>query len=204
MGYGYSMPGHPTYGYNYAPPDAANLVAFAGKGGVYFGPAFDAVAYAPVLAALQPGASSITQPYVIDISDAALGYKNYANDSQGRPRFDGNYVQWDQVHTRPDATQRRFYEPTMTQAQFNALMAGGASFRRFDGVYFSNHVVGGWFPDNDVEFNGAIVCRDDAIFFRKNLVINHDKRLLDPSAKLISLPGSLKRPRLIKWRDITN
>lgn len=208
--YGFAVPGDPQYSFTYKDNQQQDFLALAAKGNVIIGDYTSAQFQSNVLPKLASGNTnnSITQPYAIDPTDADLGYHTGSQgvmyDSKGRPLFDGNYTQKDKG-TKLDGEDRRFYESTLSDAQFKALInSSDPLFKsdgqpKFDGVFFTNHAAAGAVNAEALNVNGALVSRDDALMFRSQLYINHDSRLRDAQASQLALPVSIKRPKLKSW-----
>ena len=206
--YGFALPGDPQYGFTYKGNEKQDFLALAAKGNVVIGDYTSAQFNANVLPALRPGAQSVTQPYAIDPTDAALGYhtgnKGVMYDAKGRPLFDGDYTTWD-GGAKLDGKGRKFYESTLSDSAFKQLINPNdplfktSGKAKLDGVFYTNHAVAGAVNAEALNVNGALVSRDDALMFRKDLYLNHDTRLLDTSAVQLALPVSIKRPKLKSW-----
>jgi hypothetical protein len=230
--YGFVVPGDSTYGFGSPNPNTRDLLGLAAKGNIVIGdyadrPGTDSDFPGQVVPRITPGAGSITQPYVVDPTDAGLGYRDYS-DGKGRPVFNGNYDRHDgglklDRHSSP----RKFYESSLPDAEFSALVdpklsrtsykwgatwafEGGRWVSRpgwvrdyystvtIDGVLFTNHALAGLSKSDYLVINGALVGRDDGLVFGRNLTINHDSRLIGNKATDIVLPFSIKRPKLIR------
>lgn len=209
--YGWANPGDPDpkYSLGYPDPNAQDLVGFVAKGNIVIGDPSDPDFQSDVLPKLQ---APSTRPYAVDQSDAALGYVNAgAAACSGAPScFDGNYNQND-GGTRTDSSPRKFYEPTLTDAQLKANWTivnphlsktnSGQYSDTFDGVYYTDHGFIGKLGPRYVNFNGSVVARDDAFVYNENLQINHDVRLLNPKSAKIGLPNDIWRPILVQWQE---
>ncbi len=208
--YGFAVPGDAQYSFTYQDNQKQDFLALAAKGNVIIGDYTSKQFADNVLPKLASGdrASSITQPYAIDPTDAPLGYhtgnKGVMYDDKGRPLFNGDYTKKD-GGAKLDGKDRRFYESTLSDDQFKALIdpndplfnSGGQP--KFDGVLFTNHTVAGAVNAEALNVNGALISRDDALMFRSQLYINHDSRLRDAQASQLALPVSIKRPKLRSW-----
>ncbi|MBI3010832.1 MAG: hypothetical protein HYY57_07605 [Candidatus Omnitrophica bacterium] len=140
---------------------------------------------------------------MIDPTDLSLGYDNYAPDAQGRPQFDGNYDQSD-GGLKLDGTQRKFYESTLSNTDFQALVSMNSTWTAIEGVIFTNHLFAGAINSSiGAGIRGAIVARDESISFTGSMLgIAHDLRLLDNSAlPYVGLPIGVQRPQLIAWQE---
>jgi len=214
--YGFSLPGDPVYGFSdcFSNPDTNPLLGLIAKGNVVLGNPFSANFKNKAVPRLEPGADSITQPYMVDPTDAAIGYTDAGNPTLcgGRsPCFNGDYNRDDVFG---DGITRKFYEPSLAQGQFETLFddhcADGAcdvfynpasSSVMIDAVLFTNHALVGYVPAKKVEFTGALVSRDEAVVFNEALLLNHDIRLLRKSALDLGMPAGIERPRLVSWRE---
>ena len=204
------MPGDPVYGFGAPDPNTQDLVGLAAKGNIIVGDYTDPDFQTYVVPKLTPGAQSVTQPYVIDPSDAALGYDDYALDSKGRPRFSGNYDQRDKnadgtPGTKIDGTPRKFYESSLPNLEFQQRFAAAKAIYPYyvliSGVLYTNHAVASLAEASYMGLLGAVVARDDAMIFQRSFWIDHDIRLLDKSASALALPFSIKSARLLTWEE---
>lgn len=208
--YGFAIPGDPLYSFTYPDNEQQDFLALAAKGNVILGDYTSSQFQTNVLPKLKPGASSLTQPYAVDPTDAALGYHTgsggFMYDAQGRPLFDGNYDQTD-TGVKLDGSPRKFYESTLSDAAFQQLVNPNDPLNKqsgkakLDGVYFTNHALAGVANATNLNVNGSLVARDDALMFRQNFYLNHDIRLLDSSAVEFALPVTIKRPQLRSWQE---
>jgi len=230
--YGYAVPGDETYGFSnvtafkqsHAAPEKASLLGLAAKGNIVIGNYRSAPFENKTLPKLRTGVGSIVQPYVVDPTDEALGYKDSTN-VKGELVFSGNYDRRDwQLNaagqlvpgTKLDGTERKFYESTLPNDVFQALIDPSDplySFSRdgqIDAVLYTNHAIAGYVPPkqhdgngyNYFTMNGSMVSRDDALMIDSNFVLNHDMRLSGQGgANNLGLPLALARPRLTRWRE---
>ena len=73
-----------------------------------------------------------------------------------------------------------------------------------DGVFFTNHWMGGYVQSANLEINGTMISRDDGLYFQNTLTLNHDIRLLDSSqTSIVALPGGIKRLKMRGWKDVS-
>ena len=213
--YGYAAPGHPTYGFGLPDNNTRDFLGLAAKGNIVIGDYTSDKFEAESLPRFGDGESSITQPYAIDPSDASLGYHDDGFDAAGRPRFSGNYDQWDGGY-KLDANgnpgeQRKFYESSLSDAQFQALVSPGwkpataSSIGELDAALFTNHLITGYAPQTNYLYQfGSMVGRDDGLVFYSNWWSDHDTRLNNAGMGLssqIALPFGIKRPRLMSWSE---
>ncbi len=226
--YGFAFPGDPTYGFPqvkdqgkpvFPDPFSQDLVGLAAKGNIIIGDYTKPAFRNNVLPNLKPGATSKTQPYVVDQTDAnSLGYQNAAAAACGgkSPCFDGNYDQQDKEGMadglKADRTPRKFYESSLSDASFQNMVANlpnearmptGANTTVIDAVLYTNHALAGFIPTTGTTvFNGAIVSRDDGIVSNGPFQITHDIRLLsDQAAQRITLPLDIKRSTLSGFKE---
>ncbi|HKL21554.1 MAG TPA: hypothetical protein VJ904_07090 [Tichowtungia sp.] len=152
-----------------------------------------------------------TASHATDVSDAALGYVSYTED--GEPFFDGDYTERDGLdgnEVRTDGSNRHYYEPILSDADYAALNPR-EWIGWFDAVLYANHLIAGDFDSNAV-INGAFVCRDESVKRHGNLAVNWDARLgsrsLDGQTFYAGLPGMMLPPRqpmpsrTIQWAEI--
>ncbi|MBI2104997.1 MAG: hypothetical protein HYT90_05415 [Candidatus Omnitrophica bacterium] len=208
--YGFANPGDPQYSFTYPDNEKRGFLGLAAKGNIVVGDYTSKQFEDNVLPKLKPGAQSVTQPYVVDPSDATLGYhtgnKGKMYDEKGRPLFDGNYVQKD-GGAKLDGKDRKFYESSLSDAEFKKLinssdpLFASSGRPKIDAVLFTNHAVAGAVNAEALSVNGALISRDDALMFRSRLDLNHDSRLLDAAAAQLALPVSIKRLKLKSWKE---
>lgn len=138
-----------------------------------------------------------TGPYEVDATDASIGYVSYYQD--GKPYFDGNYVDTD-GGTKTDGSARRYYESSLSNAQFQALSPTNY-ISQIDALIYDNHATAGRIYN--ASFNGAIIARDEAIVFSGWIVVNYDYRFKEngPEYVDVKLPISLMVPEKKRWAD---
>lgn len=220
--YGYAVPGDPEYGFSLPSNSTKDLVGLAAKGNIVIG---DYTSYADdplsptdfstaVLPKLKPKSddnpAGITMPYVVDPTDADMGYDSLDPSLCGgkSPCFNGDYTVQDKQDGLPafkadSVTPRKFYETSLPDTQMKAL-ADPALRNQFytspikiDAILYTNHAVAALVKAPHLVLNGAVVARDDALLFNKSMTVNHDVRLIsDQASKAIALPLSLARPSL--------
>ena len=186
------------------------------KGNVILGDYTSTQFQTVVLPKIGSGAGTITQDYAIDATDSPMGYHDAAFDAQGRPLFSGNYDQQDQQAGAPglklDGTPRKFYESSLPDGQFRALLDNdwnpsiGGMRGNVHAALFTNHLLAGYDPHAEYFYLfGSVVARDDAFMFRRSLWIDHDVRLTTggggATTNTVGLPVSVKRPRLTTWKE---
>ena len=209
--YGFAVPGDSQYSFTYPDNKKQDMMGLAAKGNIIVGDYTSGEWKSKTISQLQPGgAGSVVQPYVIDPTDAALGYHTGSAgqmyDSKNRPLFDGNYNRPD-GGKKLDGQNRKFYESTLSDAQFkqyidnNDPLLKSGSDARVEAILFTNHALAGWVKAKYFALQGAAVARDDALNFSENLYVNHDTRLLTQDAQRIALPVEIKRPRLVAWTE---
>lgn len=223
--YGFAFPGDPVYGFDYQPNSERDMLGLAAKGNIVLGDytwdgdgdGMTDFEERGVLEMLQPNTADNpdgkTQPYAVDQSDAALGYGSYW--IQGRPYFDGDYTQVDKngQGEKADGTPRRFYESSLPDAQFQALVEPSwrsdpnepQPYHGFvDAVLYTNHALAGLTPHYGFTFFGSLVARDDAMVRTGTYTdMHHDVRLLgDEMASQTVLPLDIHRPRLKRWEEL--
>ena len=210
--YGFAMPGDPEYSFTYPDNKTQDMMGLAAKGNVIIGDYTSEEWKAKTTSQLQPGgAGSVVQPYVIDPTDAALGYHTGSAgqmyDSKNRPLFDGDYIKND-GGKKLDGQDRKFYESTLSDAQFKQYVDDGDPLMnpytyvaRVDATLFTNHALAGWVKAPRFVLLGAVVARDDVLNFHEHLFIYHDTRLLTQDAQRVALPVDIKRPRFVSWTE---
>ncbi len=223
-GYGFVLPDDPVYSFPtvkdsdgkplYPNPDTKDFLGLAAKGNVVIGDytsdAFKTNALPNIKPKSPDNPNSKTQAYVIDPTDADLGYYTgkggMMTDSQGRPLFDGNYDQQDKDGASPgiksDGSPRKFYESSLDDATFKSKLSMPAnSTVSIDAAVFTNHALAGMTPGSLI-VNGAIVSRDDGLVYNGTMIVDHDTRLLGgTTGQQVVLPLTLHRPSLVGWKD---
>lgn len=209
--YGWAMPDQEAYNFGLPKNNEKDIVGFAAKGNVIIGDYTASTFQEYVLPKLSPGLESVIQPYVIDPTDASLGYHDYGVDNKNRPRFSGNYNQLD-GKLKLDEAPRKFYESTLSDESFKKLI--DPTDRMFqkngavmvEGVFFTNHALAGYVPVRRLDMQGALVARDESLLFPvgSSFRLNHDIRLLDQkeTAPDMMLPVGIKRLKLISWQEV--
>lgn len=180
-----------------------DFLALCAKGNLVFGDDFKSF--------LQTLAKSpITATHASDVTDLELGYVSYT--SGGVPYFDGDYTATDGENhdaVRTDGSQRAYYDPILGDAKFQSLGVS-ATIGKIDGVVYANHLVAGT-AANGMQFNGAVICRDEVIKRTGNLYLNWDIRLGSQSregrrsggfALIDLLPRQATVYRTIKWTEL--
>lgn len=212
--YGFAVPDDPLYGFGLPSNDTKELLALAAKGNIVIGDYTSEEFKDAIEPLLQPKSpqnpQGKTQEYAIDPSDQDIGYFSYAKG--GRKMFNGDYTKWDGGYKLdpegiPGTSKRKFYESSLPDDQFQALVETCADSSSCNGeiqaVLFTNHALTGlppWTTRADVF--GSIVSRDDALVFKaRELQIAHDVRLLGDQDDVgqVALPFSIKRPEHVRW-----
>ena len=208
--YGYAYPGDSQYGFGYPAPTTYDSFSLMAKGNVVVGDYTSGDFTAKVIPNINGTSGSKTKPYVVDPTDASLGYDSEQPSLCGgqSPCFDGNYDQYDNKGVKSGEgtstdQNRKFYESTLQDSYFHSLVdlaiSDPTARVTIDAVLFTNHALAAYVK-GAVTINGAMVSRDDALIFGSALTINQDVRLLDNPADL-GLPSSIVRPTLRAWVD---
>jgi hypothetical protein len=215
--YGYAQPGHATYGFGLPSNNTKPLLGLTAKGNIVLGDYTSPSFHDYVVPLFDGSEGAVTMPYVIDPTDASLGYHDAGFDDTGKPKFSGNYDQFDGgVKLNADGTvyendggstvPRKFYESSLTDEAFQALVdanwdpetAGGWQ-GGVNAVLFTNHALMGYTPQEGLNIFGSVVARDDTLVYNTSLGIEHDARLTTGGANQatdIGLPFSIRRPTL--------
>ncbi len=215
--YGFAVPEDPEYNFGLPSNEKKDMLALAAKGNIVIGDYTSNEFRQNTLPLLQPrNRRGTTQAYVIDPSDAALGYFSYAH--KGKPYFDGDYTQVDEngrgqkidPRTGRPVGPRRFYESTLPDAEFKKLAetcSDSYCSGTINATLFTNHALTGYMPwTSSVNFFGSMVSRDDALSSRASAMsIAHDIRLLkagqSSNLTTLTLPLGIKRPKLTSWEE---
>jgi len=205
--YGFAIPGDPLYSYTYEDNASKDFLGLAAKGNIVIGDYTNKDFQDNAIPLINGDAiTSISQDYVVDMTDASLGYHDYV-DVNGRPHFSGNYDRVD-GGTKLDDSPRKFYESSVPDDLFpllvdSNLQSYSSGDINVDGVLFTNHALVGYVPIKNFTMNGAIISRDEAIVFDKYFRINHDTRLLNSGNGVgLALPFTLDKPQLESWREV--
>jgi len=186
-----------------------DMIGLAAKGNIIFGD-YTQSYWNGSKTYFKPG---FTHGYATDASDYAIGYDSDGNTNNGY-WFDGNYTSYDGGDRFQDDgtvdSNRRYYESSLSHADFHALCGpntGDGDPNIIDAVMYNNHAIGGYVGNNSDGFtmNGAMIARDDAIIYRKRVVMNWDIRLGSESFEGIDtyfLPQVLGKPNTVAWRDL--
>ena len=228
--YGYAVPGNPTYGFSqvqaftntYETPQSSDMVGLSAKGNIIIGDYTSDEFNNYVKPKLTPnGEKSLVQPYVVDPSDATIGYDSKTRSLCGgkSPCFNGRYTDPDGgtyfdynklgQPIKTDGTKRKFYESSLREDKFTALIdpddplyAPGKT-ARIDAVLYTNHAIAGYVPPKEegrnLSLNGTMVGRDDALVIDSDFTINHDMRLNMHDVSPADLPVTIARPQLRSW-----
>ena len=88
----------------------------------------------------------------------------------------------------------------------DSILQGQYSYTitRIDAVLYNNHGTIG--KVGNCDFNGSIVCRDDAIIYQAHLDLNWDIRLGSRSSDamdlFIFLPVVVSDPSVVGWKEV--
>ena len=213
--YGFAMPGDAQYGFGLPDNAAKDLIGLAAKGNVILGDYTSAVFAINVLPSLQTqetNPAGKTQPYVVDPTDAPLGYDDDYID--GQSVFNGDYTRVDEhgAGVKTDWQPRRFYESSLPDIQLQALIdplwnpTQPRAYRNYvTAVLYTNHALAGYMPGYGSSIFGSVVSRDEALAFGGDYAsIIHDLRLTGSGqAATVALPLSIKRPRLVNLKELS-
>ncbi len=138
-----------------------------------------------------------TSAYKVDASDASIGYVSYYQG--GDPYFDGNYTAYD-GGTKTDGSNRRYYESSLSNSDWNALHATN-HVSQIDALIYNNHATSGRIIN--AEFNGSIIARDEALVFQGSITVNYDYRFKQNAAEYVGvdLPIALMEPERRLWSE---
>ncbi|MFH1759680.1 MAG: hypothetical protein ABIA63_01140 [bacterium] len=140
-------------------------------------------------------APPFTQPYIVDPSDAGIGYVSYYQG--GDPYFNGNYTAYD-GGTKSDGSQRKYYESSLSDSAF-ASLGPVNQVGQIDALVYTNHAISG--RVSNMKFNGSVIGRDEAIAFQGYIMMNYDYRVKENGIEFvdIQLPISVMQPQKVKW-----
>lgn len=183
---------------------SADMIGLVAKGNIVLGKYTDSTW-------LSDCRSYITTPFVTayscDSSDASIGYGstfagNYtANDSGYKVTY--TYDSKKKTYRASGTTSRKYYESSVGD-QIIKNYAQSASLSEIDAVLYNNHAVMG--KVGTCLFNGAMVCRNEAIIYSSSVRFNWDSRLgsLSPDGLdfFIYLPMDVADPKVVGWREV--
>lgn len=179
----------------------ADMLGLAAKGNIILGNYTDSTWYNKVRRYIRPG---FTHAYDTDPSDYENGYDSDWNPNNGH-RFDGNYTGKDgsqRIDADGNITDRRYYQSSNDQA-FLTLEPTN-DIHKIDAVNYTNHLFSG--HTHEMNFNGAIVARDEGIIFQNYVKMTWDIRLGSPrydGARInFALPQTLAKPNTLYWREL--
>jgi len=173
--YGFIQPGDPQYGFGYPKPETRDLIGLAAKGNIIIGDYTSKDFRTKVLPHLTPktmgNPKGKTQPYIIDPTDAPLGYHDAGFmtglDGQSRPKFSGNYDQQDQANGLPaikrnlDGTEAVDGEGTVIPRNFYESSLPDEAFKKIIDTNRNGLIDQG----DDAIFNTSAVAKVDAVLF---------------------------------------
>ncbi|HRT28397.1 MAG TPA: hypothetical protein P5527_01255 [Kiritimatiellia bacterium] len=145
--------------------------------------------------------------YACDPSDASIGYPSvfggdYAANDGGR-QIEYKYNDRTRKHEPTSTTPRTYYQSSVGDwvIQQNAQ---NANITQIDAVLYNNHATMGRI--GECRFNGAMVCRDEALIYIRSVQFNWDIRLGSYSRDAVNislyLPVSPAMPRVIAWQEV--
>lgn len=189
-------------------PDAAiesnrncDLLGLVAKGNIVLGNPQNASWRRDVTPYMTP---PFVKPYACDPTDASIGYP---------ATFNGNYTAKDGLTrvTSVSKKNNKYYANTEASAYYQSLvqdsiLQGQYSYTitRIDAVLYNNHGTIG--KVGNCDFNGSIVCRDDAIIYQAHLDLNWDIRLGSRSSDamdlFIFLPVVVSDPSVVGWKEV--
>jgi hypothetical protein len=100
---------------------------------------------------------------------------------------------------------RKYYE-TVCEDSIISSMYGNTSIAQIDAVLYNNHAICGHV--GTCSFNGALVCRNEAIRYGRGLYLNWDIRLYSGSSETVDndkvglAKSSDNPPQVIDWREL--
>ena len=133
----------------------------------------------------------------------------------GRNYVNGHYEYYeeevdDYADVPKTSYNRKYYESVCNNSVITSnLQRNGsqiASITQIDAVLYNNHTICG--KIGACSFNGALVCRNEAIMYSGNLWMNWDIRLYSGSSETVSndkvglAKSSDNPPQVIDWREL--
>ncbi len=141
-----------------------------------------------------------TQAYDTDATDAVIGYDSDGNPLNGY-RFDGDYTSNDggvKDDGSGEATNRKYYESSLSDDFINTNGAPSNQIRRIDAVTYTNHAFAG--RVGAFTMNGTLVARDEAIIYSGSIRMNYDIRAKSKGDDF-HLPSELALPQTMSWKE---
>jgi len=188
---------------------ACDLLGLVAKGNIVLGNPQNSSWLNDVTPYMKP---PFVKPYACDPTDASIGYPtvfngNYtAQDGLQRvvsvtarsEKIDGKQVIVKTANTEPSRYYKSLVQDSILQGQYSYTIT------RIDAVLYNNHGTIG--KVGNCDFNGSIVCRDDALIYQARLDINWDIRLgsrsLDAMDLFIFLPVVVGDPSVVGWKEV--
>ncbi len=184
---------------------SADMLGLAAKGNIVLGNYTDSSWLSRVEDYITP---PFVNPYACDPTDAAIGYNGTFNGDY--TAYDGGkkvryvYDFWQDKHLPSSESNRRYYE-SVAGNWVIAQQAQSDAITQIDAVLYNNHATMGCI--GACLFNGALVCRDEAIIYNTSVTFNWDIRLGSASRDgmdfFIYLPMSPAPPQVIEWQELT-
>lgn len=146
--------------------------------------------------------SNFVSPYAVSSADADIGYVSYTQN--GTNYFDGNYTNTfgtkcgNSVAT--NGVARKYYESSLSDNKFGSY-SPAETVGQIDATLYNNHLTTGKLANNAM-FNGAIICRDEALIAGGRFYLNWDPRIALEDRFKPFLPPELGPAETIQWREV--
>lgn len=184
--------------------EKSDMLGLAAKGNIVLGNYTDSSWLSSVKSYITP---PFVKPYACDPTDASIGYAatfngDYtANDSGKKVEY--VYNSKTKKYEPTSQSNRKYYESAAGNYVISQN-AQSAAITRVDAVLYNNHATMG--KIGQCQFNGALICRDEAIIYSSSVKFNWDIRLGARSPDgidfFIYLPMSPATPRVVSWQEI--
>jgi len=183
---------------------STDMLGLVAKGNIIMGDSTDANWLKSIK---QYMTTPFVKPYECDDSDAAIGYPSTFNGNytaaDGGEKVTYTYNSTTKKYEPSGKTARKYYESTAgDQVIKNTIQA--TTITQIDAVLYNNH---GTFGKVDKCYiNGALVSRDEGVYYSSWVKFNWDSRLGSRSADgldfFIHLPLSIADPKIIGWNEV--
>ncbi|MDX9866489.1 MAG: hypothetical protein RBT78_01060 [Kiritimatiellia bacterium] len=185
--------------------ETADMLGLAAKGNIVLGDYTDSSWLSGVDNYITP---PFVKPYDCDPTDAAIGYNGTFNGDytarDGGKKVEYVYDKKLKRYVPSSESNRRYYESAAGNRVI-AQEAQSGAITRIDAVLYNNHATMG--RVGACSFNGALVCRDEAILYNSSVTFNWDIRLGSASRDgmdfFIYLPMSPASPQVMEWQELT-
>lgn len=181
-----------------------DMLGLAAKGNIVIGDYTDSDWISDVTRYITP---NWVKPYACDPTDSAIGY---ASTFPGDYTVNDGGTQIKYVRNKktgayePTSTSSRNYYQSTVGERIISQNAQKGNIVNIDAVLYNNHATMG--KIGACKFNGALVCRDEALIYNSSVQFNWDIRLgsfsRDGVNIFLFLPVTPAIPRVIAWQEV--